>query len=48
MRELDSTTDSTYMNLSKVQEIVDRGAWQPEVPGVAESDMTYRLTNNLV
>ena len=42
MRWLDSTTDPTDMNLSKLQEIVEgRGAWQATVRGVTkDSDMT--------
>ena len=38
MRWLDSITDSTVMNLSKLQ---DMGAWHTTVPGgPKESDMT--------
>ena len=38
MRWLDNITDSMYMNLSKLQEIVkDRGAWCAEVHGVTKS-----------
>ena len=37
-RWLDSITDSTDMNLSKLQEIVeDRGAWNSAVRGDAKS-----------
>ena len=41
MRWLDSVTDSTDMNLSKLQEVVtNRGIWHVAVCGVTESDMT--------
>ena len=38
MRWLDSITDSMNMNLSRLQEIVDRGAWCAAVHGVTKSD----------
>ena len=41
--------DSIDMGLSKLWEMVkDRAAWHPAIHGVAESDMTGRLNNNLV
>ena len=41
MRQLDSITDSTDMNLSKFQKrMEDRGAWHATFHGVAESDTT--------
>ena len=41
MRWLESITNSTDMNLSKLQEIVEeREDWSATVHGVAESDMT--------
>ena len=41
MKWLDSITNSMYMNLSKLLEIMkDREAWHGEVHGITESNMT--------
>ena len=47
MRWLDSITDSTDMNLSKLQQTVeDRGAWRATAHGVVNSQTRQRLKNN--
>ena len=40
MRWLDDITDLMDMNLSKLWDIVDRGAWHAAFHGVTESDRT--------
>ena len=44
MRWLDGITDSVDSHLSKLQEIVNREAWQAAVHGVAETQLSDGTT----
>ena len=49
MRWLDGITDSMDMSLNRIRERVkDKEAWSPAVHGLAKSDMTQRLKNNIL